>query len=98
MLGSMSFRCRPSWAIAVLGLVFAACGSVAGQNNLDLTTPGASTGAERAVSPQPNAVPDVTPEATPGIVVKPVTKAEQRTIRAWSEELRHGRMSKASRY
>jgi hypothetical protein len=91
-------RCRPTWALAVLGLTFAACGAAAGPSRLDLKTPGVNTGAPLPATPVPTARPDVTPAATPGNIRKPVTKSEKRIIRAWADELRHGRVSAASRY
>jgi hypothetical protein len=81
-----------------LGLTFAACGAAAGPNRLDLKTPGVDTGAPLAATPVPTVKPDVTPAATPGNIRKPVTRSEKRIIRAWADDLRHGRVGAASRY
>src|SRR4051812_9649246 len=80
-----------------MGLTFAACGAAAGPHKLDLKTPGVDTGAPLEATPAPTAMPDVTPEATPGNIRRPVTKTEKRIIQAWADELRHGRVGAASR-
>jgi hypothetical protein len=85
----MRFRCRPGWAIVALGCAIAACGGAAEQpSRLDLRTPGANTGAKLAPTPVPTAEGEL----------KPVTKTERRVIRAWSNELRRGRVTAAARY
>src|SRR4051794_5018140 len=87
-------RFRPAWAIVALGLAFAACGAAAEPDRMDLRTPGAHPGAPLAATPIPTRPPTATPEAKR----KPVTRIEKRVIRAWSDELRHGRVTAAARY
>jgi hypothetical protein len=89
---------RSRFVLVALGLAFAACGAAAPPSKLDQTTPGANTGGSGQQLPQATAVPDVTPEATPGVLRKPVTKAEKRVIRAWSDQLRRGHVAAASRH
>ena len=84
----MGVRCRPACAIVALGFMIAACGTAAEPSRLKLRTPGANTGAPLAPTPVP----------TPTAKRKPVTKTEERVIRAWSNELRHGRVTAAARY
>jgi hypothetical protein len=84
---------RRAWAIAVLPLVLAACGSQAEPNRLDLTTPGVHTG-----DPVPEATATATPSATPGAKGKPVTRTERRVIKGWSDSLRRGRVNDAAEY
>jgi hypothetical protein len=96
----MRFRFRPSWALVALGLVFAACG-VAEPDRFDQRTPGANTGEPVVPLPTLTPAPEATkPEATPTPTPqsKRVTKAERRIIKAWADELRHGRVNAASRY
>jgi hypothetical protein len=69
--------------------MLAACGAEAEPNRLDLRTPGANTGAPVETTP----VPTPTPELR-----KPVTAAEKRVIKAWSDNLRKGRVVEAARY
>lgn len=80
---------KPSWAIAVLGLLLAACGGTAEPNRFSLRTPGAHTGDPLPAAPSPTAAPDQD---------KPVTRAELLVIKGWSDSLRHGRVSAAARY
>jgi hypothetical protein len=88
---------RLRWAIAGLALVLAGCGSTAEPSRLDLTTPGVHTGEP---IPSATATPEgsgtATPKATPA--VKPVTSAEKRVIKGWSDRQRRGDMTEASRY
>src|SRR3954469_303984 len=97
----MRFRCRPSWAIAALGLAFAACGA-AEPDRFDLRTPGAHPGEPvvplPTLTPSPAAKPSKTPKATATPKPQPVSKAERRVIQGWADELRHGRVNAASRY
>ena len=76
---------RRAWAIAALGLVLASCGGEEEPDRFSLRTPGARTG-----EPPPAAT------ATP--VVRPVTRAEKRVIRGWSNSLRQGRVATAAGY
>jgi hypothetical protein len=88
-----------SWmAIAALGLVVAACGTTE-PNRLDLTTPGAHTGAPlppEAEAPAATTTPEATPE--PSQSSDKVTAAEKRIIKGWSDSLRNGHVEKASSY
>jgi len=78
---------RRVWlAGVVLAFAVSACGSN-GPSRFDLVTPDAHTGA-----PLPTAT------ATPEPVRKPVTKAEKRVIQGWADNLRHGHVTKATRY
>jgi hypothetical protein len=94
-----------SWrAVAALGLVVAACGS-SKPNRLDLTTPGAHTGdplpaetATATATASPEATATATPEATATPGSTKVTAAEKRIIKGWSDSLRDGRVTAASRY
>src|SRR4051794_3885864 len=79
---------RLSWAIAVLAVVLAGCGGQAKPDRLDLTTPGVHTG-----DPVPAAT--ATPEAAAS---KPVTRAEKRVIKGWSDSLRRGEVDTAAKY
>jgi hypothetical protein len=77
---------KPSWAIAALGLALAGCGAATAEpDRFSLRTPGAHTGEAAA--------PAAAPEAG-----KPVTRAERMVIKGWSDSLRHGRVSAASRF
>src|SRR3954452_11848851 len=79
---------RRVWLAGVLlAFVLAACGSD-GPDRFDLVTPDAHTGAPLAPTP----VPEATPE------LKPVTKTEKAIIKGWSDSLRHGRVTAATRY
>jgi hypothetical protein len=78
---------RLPWAIAGLALVLAGCGGTAEPNRLDLTTPGVHTG-----EPLPQA------STTPAPTAEPVTSAEKRVIKGWSDSLRHGRVDAAAAY
>jgi hypothetical protein len=83
---------RLPWAIAGVALVLAGCGGATEEpNRLDLTTPGAHTGA-----PIPTATATATPSAT--AKPKPVTKAEKRVIKGWADSLRRGQVNAASDY
>jgi hypothetical protein len=74
----------------------AGCGA-AEPNRFDLRTPGTRTGAPLAQStPEPAATATAT--ATPGPRRKPVTSAERRVVKGWSESLRGGHVSAAARY
>jgi hypothetical protein len=84
---------RRAWVIVALPLVLTACGSQAKTNRLDLTTPGVHTGA-----PVPEVTATATPTATPRASAKPVTKAEKRVIKGWSDSLRRGRVNAAAKY
>jgi hypothetical protein len=79
---------RPRWSLLVIGLVVVACGGEE-RDRFDLRTPGTNTGA-----PPPEVT--ATPEPTPAN--QPVTAAERRVIRGWSDELRHGHVKAAARY
>src|SRR4051794_3549260 len=79
---------RRVWLAGVLlALVLAACGSDE-PDRFDLVTPDAHTGAPLAPTP----VPEATPE------LKPVTKHEKAITKGWSESLRHGGATAATRY
>lgn len=80
---------RRSLALAWLGFALAACGAEREPNRLDLRTPGADTQAAVAATPFPTATPEV---------LKPVTAAEKRVIKGWSDHLRHGDVETAVRY
>jgi hypothetical protein len=84
----------PVWALGALTLGLCACGGTT--DRFDLRTPGAKTGdpsvVAAATTPEPTATP--TPKPKGG----PVTSEEKRVIRGWSEELRHGHVTAASRY
>jgi hypothetical protein len=83
---------RLLWAaLAVLGLVASACGD-GGPGRLDLTTPGAHTGAGSVSTLAPRAT------ATPKAKARPVSRREKRVIRGWADELRHGHVAAAARY
>jgi hypothetical protein len=92
---------RPTWAIAALGLAFAACGA-AEPNRFDLTTPGAHTGdgiPAATSAPNPSKTPKAKATATPKpSAKKPVTRAEKRVIKGWSDSLRQGHVTAAARY
>src|ERR1700754_3365725 len=83
MLERMTLRCRSMGALAALGLVIAGCGGSAEPDRFGLTTPKA------AVS---------TPAPAPQGEREPVTDAEKRVIRGWSEKLRHGDVEAAAKY
>src|SRR3954447_4360252 len=88
-------------AVAALALALSACGAEK-PSRFDLRTPEANTGAPLAPTPIPTPVPaetpTPTPTATPKPKRKPVTKTETAVIRGWSDELRHGRVTAATRY
>jgi len=89
----MSIRCRPSWAIVgLLGVAIAACGESGKPDRFDLKTPRV----EAPAAPAPTVTPAATPEATPD--PRPVSAAERRVIRGWSDKLRHGDVDAAARY
>jgi hypothetical protein len=85
--------------------VVAACGST-GPNRLDLTTPGANTGAPlpaETAAPSATAPPDQSGNAAPQATAPPgpddqVTAAEKRVIKGWSDSLRAGRVDDAAGY
>ncbi len=81
---------RPWWAITALALVFGACGADE-PDRFELRTPGSHPGEPVAAVP---ATPTPTPTASP----KPVTQAEKRVIKGWSDTLRRGRVVAAARY
>jgi hypothetical protein len=91
----MRFRLAP----LLLGLVLVACGA-SEPDRFSLRTPGAHTGAPAAPTPVPTAVPSVTatPKAPPAPKRKPVTNAERRVVRGWSDALRGGHVRAAARY
>jgi hypothetical protein len=95
----MSLVRRPAWALATLALALAACGGK-GTSRLDERTPGADTG--HGVTAFPLVNPTPTPTASPAPTPKPdggpVTSEEKAVIRGWSDELRAGHVSAASRY
>ena len=65
----MRLRCRPSWVLVALGFTFAACGAATEARPLRPDArPARNTGAPLEATPAPTAVPDVTPEATPGVI------------------------------
>src|SRR3954451_12305415 len=85
---------RPWWALTAMALTFAACGA-AEPDRFSLTTPGANTGDPNfeplaTLTPLPDAKPSPTPTPTPAAKRKPVTAAEKKVIKGWSEQLRHG--------
>jgi hypothetical protein len=84
---------RRTWAIVALPLVLAACGGQGEPSRLDLTTPGVHTG-EPVPTPEVTATATATPEAK----AKPVTSAEKRVIKGWSDSLRHGQVNAAAKY
>ena len=86
------------WVLPLLGLVLAACGESADPDRFDLRTPGAETGAPLTPTPEATATPRAT--ATPEPTPKPraVTRAERRIVRGWSDALRRGNVTAASRY
>jgi hypothetical protein len=94
------------WAIAALGVGLTACGGGGNASPLDLKTPGANTGDPSAAAPKAAATPaptaspspTPTPTATPKPQGGPVTAEEERIIRSWANELRHGHVAAASRY
>jgi hypothetical protein len=79
--------------IALCGAL-AACGG-SNTDRFDLKTPGAHTGVGPVVTLAP---PAATATAGPAAAKDKVTKEEKRVIRAWSEQLRHGHVAKASSY
>jgi hypothetical protein len=81
---------RPLWAIAGLAVVLAGCGGEGKPSRLDLTTPGVHTG-----EPVPEATATATPTAAES---KPVTRAEKRVIKGWSDSLRRGEVNAAAEY
>jgi hypothetical protein len=95
---------RSSLALLALVVGLTACGA-AKEDRLNLKTPGAHTGEGPIVTLTPP-----TATATPKAAQKPkakqkakakaaaVTADERRVIRAWSDELRHGHVARASRY
>src|SRR3954447_10528609 len=100
----MRLTIRPWWASAAVALTVAACG--AEPDRYSLRTPGANTG-DPNVAPLATTTPgaSVTPTPTPTATPKPkaakkapVTKAEKRVIKGWSDELRHGHVTAAARY
>jgi hypothetical protein len=89
---------RPSWAIAAVALVLAACGASKGER-FNMTTPGAHTGSGvRAATAPPNPAPEPSATPAPKAKGKPVTRAEKRVIKGWADSLRRGRVNAASRY
>src|SRR4051794_27295445 len=97
----MRIRCRPSWALVALGLTMAACGT-AEPDRFSLRTPGANTG-DPNVRPLPTTTPAPSPTPTPTATPKkakrkPVSPAEKRVIKGWSDSLRRGRVAAAARY
>ncbi len=90
---------RPAWALAALALLLCACGS-SGPGRLTLRTPDANTGDPVAKFPltNPTPTPTASPSPTPAPQGGPVTSEEKRIIRGWSDELRHGHVTAASRY
>src|SRR4051794_10346504 len=100
----MRLTIRPWWASAAVALTVAACG--AEPDRYSLRTPGANTG-DPNVAPLATTTPgaSVTPTPTPTATPKPkaakkapVTKAEKRVIKGWSDQLRHGHVTAAARY
>src|SRR4051794_19977005 len=89
---------RPWWALMALALTFAACGA-AEPDRLSLRTPGVNTG-DPNFTPLPTMTPAASPTPTPTAKskAKRVTKAEKQVIKGWSEELRHGHVTRAARY
>jgi hypothetical protein len=90
---------RRVWlAVAAFALTVAACGSEE-PSRFDLVTPEANTGAPREPTPEPTPVPKTTPTPEPTAPKrKPVTKTERAVIKGWADELRHGRVTAATRY
>jgi hypothetical protein len=84
------------WALLSLGLVLAGCGESAEPGRFTLHTPGAQTGAP--LTPTPEATAAATPTPAPTPKAKPVTRAERRVVRGWSEALRRGRVEVAASY
>lgn len=92
-------RPRSSLALVALLVGLSACGA-AKEDRLNLTTPGAHTGEGPIVTPAATATPKAAKpkakqKAKPAAAVTP---DERRVIRAWSDQLRHGHVDKASRY
>jgi hypothetical protein len=85
--------------LLAFGLTFAACGA-AEPDRFSLRTPGAHTGDPVAPTPVPTPVPSSTPQPKPPKATKrkPVTKAERRIVRGWSDALRGGHVRAAARY
>lgn len=88
---------RPTWAIAALGLLLAACGGTAEPDRFSLRTPGANTG-EGPLPATGTPAPAPAPRTAPGPEAKAVTGVERRVIKGWSDSLRGGHVSDAARY
>jgi hypothetical protein len=88
------------WVLPLLGLVLAACGESTDPDRFDLRTPGAETGAPLTPTPEATATPRARASPTPEPTPKPrgVTRAERRIVRGWSDALRRGNVTAASRY
>jgi hypothetical protein len=85
----------PWFAIVVLGLAVAGCGAEQQQDRFDLRTP---RGEEPAATAAPAETPKASPTAEPTPARKPVTRAERKVIRGWSDELRRGHVEEAASY
>ena len=90
---------RFSWVLLSLTLLLGACGGKQ-SSRLTLHTPEAATGHPPTSFPFENPTPEPTPTptASPKPEGGPVTSAEKRVIRGWSDELRHSHLDAASRY
>jgi hypothetical protein len=90
---------RQAWALGALALALCACGETA-TPRAQLHTPGARTGSAGPGFPlvNPTPTPTASPSPTPKPEGGPVTHDEERVIRGWSDELRHGHVVAASRY
>jgi hypothetical protein len=90
---------RFSWGLLALAVMLPACGGK-DPNRLTLHTPGADTGHPMTSFPFSNPTPEptATPTPTPKPEGGPVTSDEKRVIRGWSDQLRHGHVTAASRY
>jgi hypothetical protein len=80
-----------AWALGALALGVCACGGTT--DRFDLRTP-------PVVAQAPTGTPTPTATATPSTKAKvdPVTREEKRIIRGWSDALRQGHVTAASRY
>lgn len=85
---------RPVWALA---LALCACGAAEAPRTQP-RTPEPDTGQARPALPRATVVPTATPEPEPEPQGGPVTPAEERVIRGWSTQLRHGNVAAAARY
>src|ERR1700750_2251273 len=90
-------RLRPLPVLALLFPVIVACGSNE-PDRFTLRTPGANTGEAAVLPATPSPTPTPTATAKPKPPGASVTSTEKRVIRGWSSALRHGHVTKASKY